>query len=194
MCRTVFKLRVLSVGTYRSILVDPPWPYKENFAQIHSKAGRVEKPLPYPSMSVEDIMALPVRTLAESDCRLFLWTTNRFLPDSFRVLIAWGFEYRQTIVWHKDGNPSPWGGSVAPNHAEFLMVATVGKPERLAMWKSNVLSVNVARHSQKPEVFQDLVERVSAGPYLEMFARRYRMGWDVWGNEVDSSVRLERAI
>lgn len=168
---------------YRTIVADPPWPYKEAFAQLHSRAGRVTKPLPYPSMEVEEIAALPVREMAEADARLFCWTTNRFLPDTFGVLAAWGFDYKQAVVWHKAGNPSPWGGSVAPNHAEYLLVATRGKPERLTMWKSNVVAINVGKHSQKPEAFLDLIEQVSPGPYLEMFARRNRLGWDTWGNE-----------
>jgi N6-adenosine-specific RNA methylase IME4 len=178
---------------YRTIVADPPWPYTENFAQLHSKAGRVEKPLPYGAMSVPEIASLPITDLAQADARLFLWTTNRFLPDALPMLGSWGFLYRQTVVWHKAGNPSPWGGSVAPNHAEYLLVATRGKPERLSMWKSNVVAINVGRHSQKPEAFLDLVEQVSPGPYLELFARRNRLGWDTWGNEALEHVQISEA-
>lgn len=175
---------------YRTIVADPPWIYDEPFAQIHSKAGRVTKPLPYESMSLDDIKALPVSAMADRNARLFLWTTNRYLPDAFGVIDAWGFQYRQTAVWHKKGNPSPWGGSVAPNHAEFLLVGVRGKPERLTMWPSSVVAINVGRHSQKPETFLDLIEMVSPGPYLEMFARRNRLGWDTWGNESFEHVAL----
>lgn len=90
-------------------------------------------------------------------CALFLWTTNRYLGDSFDVLGAWGFRYRQTIVWRKT-NAQPVGGSVAPN--------------------------------AEPEVFLDLVESISPPPYLEMFSRRARLGWDVWGNESLSHIEL----
>lgn len=179
---------------YATIVADPPWPYTEEFAQIHSRAGRVTKPLPYDIMSIAQIAALPLRDLAADDCRLFCWTTNRFLPATFALLVDWGFEYRQTVVWHKAGNPSPWGGSVAPNHAEFLLVATKGKPERLEMWKSNVVPINVNRHSQKPEAFLDLIEQVSPGPYLELFARRNRFGWDVWGNESLETVEIASGL
>jgi len=136
-------------------------------------------------MSLEEIENIPIKACAEVNCRLFIWTTNRFLPDSFSVIKNWGFSYKQTIVWHKVGNPSPWGGSIAPNHAEFLLVATIGNPPRLAMLESNVI-----RHSEKPLVFQDLIEQVSPPPYLELFARRKRLGWDTWGNEVDCDLKL----
>ena len=141
-------------------------------------------------MTIEAISALPIADLADRHARIFLWTTNRFLPGAFDVLRAWGFSYKQTIVWHKDGNPSPWGGSVAPNHAEYLLVGVRGKPQRLQMWKTNVIGINVGRHSQKPERFIDLIEQVSPGPYLELFARRPRLGWSVWGNEVESTIAL----
>ena len=161
--------------------------------------------LPYESMTVEEICALPVAECGADDCRLFLWTTNRYLPDAFKVLAAWGFEYKQTLTWRKTGNPSPFGGSVAPNHAEYLLVAVRGKPKRLARLKSSVIDAPAAapgksrggtkrRHSAKPELFLDLVEQVSPGPYVELFARRARLGWERWGNDVDSTVDLlERA-
>ena len=175
---------------YQIIYADPPWSYEE-FCQIHSKAGRVVKPLPYGAMSVESICALPVRDIADSNARLFLWTTNRYLPDAFRVMESWGFSYKQTIVWSKKGNPSPWGGSVAPNHAEFLLVGTVGKPKRNAMLKTNVVEHNVSRHSKKPELFRDLiVEACGDVAKIELFARNKVFGWDCWGNEVGSDIEL----
>lgn len=177
---------------YRCIVADPPWPYTEPFVQMHTKAGRVEKPLPYPPMTLDAIAALPVSTLAESDSRLFLWTTNRFLPDAFGVMAAWGFVYRQMAVWHKRGG-SPWGGSIGPNHAEYLLIGNKGNPPTLARWATNVIAVSVRAHSQKPDVFIDLIEQASPGPYLEMFSRRHRLGWDVWGNESANTATLGEA-
>ncbi len=122
--------------------------------------------------------------LAAPNCRLFLWTTNRYLPDAFGVARSWGFTYRQTLVWHKTGNPSPFGGSVAPNHAEYVLVATKGVPELVARLPSNVVAAPAQRsHSRKPEAFMDLFEAASPAPRLEMFSRRARFGWDTWGNE-----------
>lgn len=178
---------------YRTIVADPPWEYPEGF--ITSKGGRwadgtatsVKRDLPYPSMTIWEIAALPISRLADKDCRLFLWTTNRYLRQAFMVVEAWGFKYAQTLVWHKTGNPTPFGGSVARPHSEFILVAAKGKPERLDRLDSSVLPVDtnpaVLEHSQKPEAFLDYFEQVSPGPYLELFARRNRLGWDTWGNQ-----------
>jgi N6-adenosine-specific RNA methylase IME4 len=140
------------------------------------------KPLPYASMTLDEIKSLPVRDPAAPDARLFLWTTNRYLPVAFDVLAAWGFEYRQALVWHKrDGN---MGGSVAPCSVEFLLVATRGKPERIGKAASAMISTAAPKqHSRKPDAWLDLIEQVSPGPYLEMFARRARFGWDYWGDQ-----------
>lgn len=178
-------------GLYRTIVADPPWPYEDGCVALGPGHGelRPRQPLPYLGMSLDDIMALPVASLADADCRLFLWTTNRYLPASFKVLRAWEFDYAQTLVWHKtDVNLV---GSVAPNSAEYLLVATRGKPARLAALTTAVFSIpRTGRHSQKPEAFLDHVERVSPGPYLELFARRQRLGWDTWGDEALNHVDL----
>jgi N6-adenosine-specific RNA methylase IME4 len=177
------------VVTYRTIAADPPWDYgvdNQSPSITHGGTGKAQKkPFVYPTMSVEAIAALPVGDLAAADSRLFMWTTNRHLPDSFGVLAAWGFRYRQIVVWHKTGNPTPFGGSIAPNHAEFLLVASKGQPPVVERLKSSVIAAPAAifGHSAKPECFLDYIEQVSAGPYVELFARRDRFGWDTWGNE-----------
>jgi N6-adenosine-specific RNA methylase IME4 len=177
---------------YRTIVADPPWAYEGFCTHPHAQPINRAKPLPYTAMTIEAIKALPVADLAANACRLFLWTTNRYLPDAFDVVKAWGFGYTQALVWHKTGNPSPFGGSVAPNHAEFLLVAKRGSVEVVDRWPTSVIAANKPRdeHSRKPDVFLDLVERVSPGPYLELFARRRRFGWGAWGDEIDSDVHL----
>lgn len=183
-------------GRYRTIVADPPWDYGADAArqpQWNTGAeGVTRRPMPYRALSIDAIEALPVYDYADRDARLFLWTTNRFLHAAFHVIPAWGFEYRQTLVWHKTHGPSPWGGSVAPNHAEFLLVAVHGQPEggRLA---SSVIAAPRQSHSVKPEAFLDLIEQISVGPYLELFARRQRLGWDTWGNEALEHVTLAEA-
>jgi N6-adenosine-specific RNA methylase IME4 len=113
-----------------------------------------------------------------------MWATNRHLPSALTIVQAWGFRYTQLLTWHKTGNPSPFGGSIAPNHAEFLVVAVRGNVSVLRRLPSSVISVAAQRrHSQKPEHFLDLIEQVSPGPYVELFARRHRLGWDVWGDQ-----------
>lgn len=178
-------------------MADPPWKY-EGFAtgpgDPRRGAAREIKSasLPYGALTVEGIAALPVGELADEDgARIFLWTTNRYLPDAFTVLSRWGFSYAQTLTWHKTGNPSPFGGSVAPIHAEFLLVGTCGKipvEQRLA---SSVIAVpKPYEHSRKPDAFLDLIEQVSPGPYVELFARRARFGWDYWGDQSLGTAQL----
>lgn len=182
---------------YRTIVADPPWEYADGFSTQSRTPGKwvgpaKTKPLPYGSMSLDEIKALDVAGMAAPDCRLFCWTTNRYLPATFDVLAAWGFAYKQTLVWHKrDGN---MGGSVAPCSVEFLLVAVKGNPPRLAKAASAMISTAAPKqHSRKPEAFLDLVEQTSPGPYVELFARRARFGWDYWGNQSLETANLEAA-
>ncbi len=187
---------------YRTIVVDPPWSYDEGFT-VGIATGRdhlvvptagIRKALPYKAMDLEVIKKLPVIKCAdEQGCRVFLWTTNRYLRDSFDVLDSWGFSYAQTLVWHK-ANPSPFSGGIAANGAEFLLVGKIGTLPVLPKAKSSVLHLSVPKqHSRKPEAFLDLVESVSPGPYLEMFSRRARLGWDTWGDEALHGTELMSA-
>jgi N6-adenosine-specific RNA methylase IME4 len=172
---------------YRTIVADPPWPYNDPFGGFNA-AGRgpnVRRPLPYPSLQVSEIAALPVCGLAEEDgANLFFWTTNRFLPDSFAIVRAWGFDYRQLLVWHKTGS-SPISGSIAPTSCEFVLFARLGRSVDVGRFPDALLTTKriANAHSRKPDAFLDLIEQVSPGPYLELFARRQRLGWDTWGNE-----------
>jgi N6-adenosine-specific RNA methylase IME4 len=167
---------------YATIVADPPWPYDDGCVALGPGHGvlRANQPLPYSSMTLVAIAALPVQSIAADDARLFLWTTNRHLPGAFEVVDAWGFTYKQTLVWHKrDVNLV---GSVAPNSAEFVLVATRGEPQRLLPLPSAVLStVRRGGHSTKPAAMSDYIEQVSPGPYVELFARAPRLGWDHWG-------------
>lgn len=174
---------------YRTVVADPPWEYARGFSTQSQTRGKwkgedVRVSLPYPSMTLEEIGSLPIDDLADRDCRLFLWTTNRYLPDAFELIDTWGFRYRQTLVWHKkDGN---MGGSVAPCSAEFLLVAVKGNPKCVAKMPSAVIQTSAPKqHSRKPEAFLDYIEQVSPGPYVELFSRRARFGWDYRWHDAD---------
>jgi len=187
---------------YRTIVADPPWdigagPSHGGGRYSLGRGSHIKKPVPYESMTVAEIADLPIRDFAASDCRLFLWTINRYLPDAFDIVRAWGFQYRQTLVWFKSASASPFPGHIAPNHAEYLLVGVQGKPARLSVLSSSVFPVpsrsggGGRRHSAKPDVFLDAIQHASPGPYLEMFARRARFGWDYWGNESLGTAELE---
>jgi N6-adenosine-specific RNA methylase IME4 len=169
---------------YRTIVADPPWDYSDTSFREGAGHGQKysNKPLPYAVMTLADIAALPVRDLAAEDALLFLWTTSRYLPDSFQVVEAWGFRYVQMLVWVKPG-PMPLAMPFAPPATEFLLGCKRGKPSRKGAFPSSAVTVPQGRHSEKPEAFIDYIESVGEPPYLELFARRQRLGWHTWGNE-----------
>ena len=184
-----------SLHCYATIVVDPPWKYgawgKASTPNYSGHVPRVSQ-IPYATMKVEEIAALPVASVTAENCDLYLWTTQKYLPDAFDVLKAWGFRYCQTLTWCKAPMGTGQGGLYCPT-TEFCLLGRKGKmpteKKRLdttwwnwpRAWKT---------HSRKPEAFFDVVESVSDGPRLEMFARRKRTGWDVWGNEVENDVEL----
>ena len=141
-------------------------------------------------MSLDEIAALPVASLAERDAHLYLWSTQRYLRDSFDIVEAWGFKVSATLTWCKA--PMGFMGGAFRSSTEFCHFARRGSlahlsqaPQRWFTWPRVGWTQDdpAAKHSRKPDAFVDLVEQVSPGPYLEMFARRDRLGWDTWGNE-----------
>jgi len=180
---------------FRCVVADPPWQYGK-WGKASEKAFLVsgiceetnkEIPMPYPTMTVADIAALPVAGCASEDCDLYLWATQKYLPGAFIVMQAWGFRYCQTLTWCKAPRGLGQGGLFCPT-SEFLLL---GRKGRMPQGKRRVDSTwwQVKRphnsHSTKPEFFQDMVETVSDGPRLELFARRARPGWTTIGNEAD---------
>ena len=174
---------------YKCIVADPPWEVRK--IARHRRPNQVC--MDYPTMTVGEIAQLPIRSLADEECWLFLWTTQKYLFDARGVLCAWGFNYLCTGTWEKTFGRSagmPLFGFLW--NIEFYLIGYKRKPE---LWPSRKLiplafSAENVRHSQKPEIFQDRIESMTPGPYLELFARRRRPGWDAWGNEVESDIEL----
>jgi N6-adenosine-specific RNA methylase IME4 len=171
---------------YSTIVADPPWDYRGGWPVGRVPDGAVHDgrrtPLPYSSMTVADIAALPVAGLAASDAHLYLWTTNRYLFDARRIVDAWGFRYSQLLVWAKTPMGVGPGGAFAQS-AEFVLFCKRGSLRPIARQDSVWFNwKRTAMHSAKPPAFGDLVERVSPGPYVELFARAPRLGWDSWGH------------
>lgn len=175
---------------YRCVVVDPPWPQKAG-GPLRGREGFVDTdrslPMPYPVMSIDEIAELTVGQLASKDAHLYLWTTNRFLPDAFRVVGAWGFTYSTTLVWAKAPIGAGLGGAYGIA-TEFVLYARRGKLTANGRvgrnwwnWKRPYDSRGKPQHSSKPPDFFQTVESVSPGPYLELFAREKRAGWDGWG-------------
>jgi N6-adenosine-specific RNA methylase IME4 len=184
---------------YRTIVIDPPWKYGAwgRPSGRGSRAGTFRPeicepiPLPYQSISLSEISALPIPELADIDCELYVWTTQKYLPHTFPLLEKWGFKYCETLTWCKEPRGTGQGGLFTPT-TEFIVHGRIGKMPKKQRVNTTWWKVTRPQnsHSTKPESFQDVIEQVSDMPRLEMFARRYRLGWDAFGNEVDSHVDL----
>lgn len=173
---------------FKTIVADPPWAYKNRMRGNMTKGEMRSVDFnEYPTMSVDDIAALPVRELAEDDAHLYLWTTQTFLRDTYRVLDAWGFKQGAMLVWSKP--PKGVCGTYVCS-VEFCIFARRGNLQHKRRQLGTCYQWPRSGHSAKPEAFLDMVESVSPGPYCEMFARRNRLGWATWGNECLQHVTL----
>lgn len=164
---------------YSTIVADPPWPYKD--APLGDfNGGRLSRFLPYSVMELSDIERLPVGDLAADDAHLYVWTTNRFLRATYAIVEAWGFRPVQVVTWCKP--PLGMGpGSTFASTTEFILTGRRGDLKALKRIESSWFVWSRGAHSVKPGAFADLVEQVSPGPYVELFARQPRLGWDSWG-------------
>lgn len=166
---------------YRTIVADPPWEVAAGPASLHAPKQRT-RPLPYPTMSVSEIAALPVESWAADSAHLYIWTINRYIEETYGIARAWGFKPSVLLVWAKAPKGRGLGGTFS-NATEYVLHATRGAGVAHGRVERNWWHWKRGAHSAKPEAFLDIVEQVSPGPYLEMFSRRARLGWDTWGNE-----------
>lgn len=167
---------------YGTIVADPPWRYDEGWPKFGDRKGvpHDRTPLPYSGMDLDDIRSLPVVDLAADNGCLFLWTTNRYLCPAFDVMAAWGFSYSATLVWAKTPQGVGPGGSFSIT-TEFVLYGRRGSPGVPERHPTTWWNWAKGPHSAKPDAFMDIVEQVSPGPYVELFCRRPRFGWDSWG-------------
>lgn len=171
--------RLLDEGLrFGCISADPPWTYTNT-----STRGAAEDH--YNTMTIEDLLKLPVESLAADDAFLFLWGTTNFLPESLDLVKAWGFTYKTQLIWTK---PHMGLGNYVRTAHEYITIATRGKPK----WKCrDIASHQMARrgrHSAKPEIFRNIMEHCADGPYLELFGRMQAPGWTVFGNQVERNL------
>lgn len=169
-------------GVYEVISVDPPWPYREAYGTEYDPRGR-RVANPYPEMSLEQIGDLKIP--AADDAILFLWTTHRFLRHSFPLLDRWGFREVSTITWNKVRHHGPGCGYWLRSCTEFCIMAVRGSPKVTLTNQTTYLEGTPPgrRHSAKPDEFYELVESLTVGRRLDMFARTKRDGWARWGAE-----------
>lgn len=195
--------RSLQRNTYKCILADPPWHFKARTAlQTRNWTSARDAEKHYPVLGLDDIKALPVRFLAADDCHLFLWTTGPCLQMAFEVITAWGFRYSAiAFTWvklRKRFNPDQLRfvptadsdlhvglGLTTRKNAEFCLLGRRGNARRNARDVREIILSPVREHSRKPEETYNRIERYCDGPYVELFARSQRWGWDSWGDEIN---------
>jgi N6-adenosine-specific RNA methylase IME4 len=172
------------------ILADPPWRFTNRTGKVAPEHRRLAR---YETLTLDEICALPVVSLAAPTAHLYLWTPNALLPDAIKVMAAWGFTYKANLVWHKvrkDGGSDGRGvGFYFRNVTELILFGTRGKSARtLAPGRSqvNMIETRKREHSRKPDEQYAVIEACSPGPYLELFARGERRNWTVWGKQADA--------
>jgi N6-adenosine-specific RNA methylase IME4 len=172
---------------YYTILADPPWQFQNRTGKMAPEHRRLSR---YGTMTLDQIVALPVAKLTGQEGHLYLWVPNALLSEGLKVMAAWGFQYKTNLVWHKirkDGGPDGRGvGFYFRNVTELVLFGIRGKNARtLAPGRRqvNFLASQKREHSRKPDELYKIIESCSPGPYLELFARGPRMEWDSWGDQ-----------
>ncbi len=175
-------------STWPTLVADPPWQYDDDGAR-----GAAEKH--YRTMSITDLVALPVHELAWPNAHLYLWTTNSHMEPAFKVMRAWGFVFKTIVTWDK--------GKIGTGHyfrsqTEHVLFGTRGRAPILDRSLPTIFRAPRGEHSEKPDELNRIVERASPGPYLSLFERRPRgEKWSTWGDQAAGGIsipRLEQGI
>ena len=172
---------------YKTIYADPPWQFQNRTGKVAPEHKRLTR---YDTMKLDEIKQLPVDEIADEKSHLYLWVPNALLPEGLEVMKAWGFQYKTNIIWEKvrkDGMPDGRGvGFYFRNVTEMLLFGIKGDKNRtLDAGRSQVNLIRSMKreHSRKPDEFIPLIESCSSAPFLELFTRGNRCGWDMWGNQ-----------
>jgi N6-adenosine-specific RNA methylase IME4 len=175
-------------GKFHTVLADPPWRFMNRMAK-----GSPENPhnYHYSTLSLPQITSLPVAEFVIEPAHLYLWIPNCLIPEGLHVMNTWGFTYKTNIVWHKickNGNTDRGGlGNYFRNATELVLFGVKGSGARTlppGRTQANHISHRKQGHSRKPDELYTIIEQCSRGDYLEMFARRPRLNWQQWGNQL----------
>jgi len=171
---------------YSVIYADPPWSFK-----TYSDKGKDRSPENhYSTMNFKDICNLPVNNIANDNSVLLMWITDPLLDKAFKVIDAWGFKYKTVGFTRAKTNRKKLGfftglGYWTRGNPEMCLLATKGKPKRISKSVPQLVVEQRREHSRKPDIMYNHIENLLDGPYIELFARTKRKGWDCWGNQTD---------
>jgi len=188
---------LLSYGLMRfaTILADPPWRFANRTGKMAPEHKRLAR---YPTMSLQEIMELPIPQLALPQSHLYLWIPNALILEGLEVMKRWGFAYKTNIVWYKvrkDGGPDGRGvGFYFRNVTELVLFGVRGNLRTLSPGRRqvNIVASRKREHSRKPDELYTIIEQCSPGPYLELFAREKRSGWIQWGDELETYKKAKK--
>ena len=176
-------------GKFKTILADPPWRFMNSTGKVAPEHKRLSR---YPTLSLQEILDIPVNSIADEQAHLYLWVPNALLAEGLETMKKWGFTYKTNVVWYKirkDGGPDGRGvGFYFRNVTELVPFGIKGKMRTLQPGRTqvNILSSRKREHSRKPDELYDIIESCSPGPYLELFSRGKRDNWFVWGNQSEN--------
>ncbi|MCA1924731.1 MAG: S-adenosylmethionine-binding protein [Thiobacillus sp.] len=182
-------LETIGGRKFSTILADSPWQFANRTGKMAPEHKRLNC---YRTMSLREICEMPVQLAADTPSHLYLWVPNALLPEGLEVMRAWGFTYKTNLIWHKvrkDGEPDGRGvGFYFRNTTEIVLFGTRGamRTPQPGRTQVNIVKSMKQEHSRKPDRFYDLIEACSPGPYLELFARGARPGWQAWGNQAET--------
>lgn len=173
---------------YKIIYADPPWEYSSDPNSKRGIWGLAHQQ--YQTVGIEELKQLPVQTIADDDCILFMWATFPNLQQALDLIKAWGFEYKTVgFVWEKfdktNNTTKKYGlGWYTRSNAEIVMIGRKGKFDRKSAAVQQIVKSTIGEHSRKPdEVRKRILELCGDLPRIELFARTKIHGWDVWGND-----------
>ena len=179
---------------YQIIYADPPWQLKAGSPNLHAKK-QGNRDLVYPTMDIGEIAWMPVKDIAADDSVLFLWTTNKYIEEAYYVAREWGFKPSTMLVWCKKPKGRGLGGTFGMS-TEYLLFCRRGSLKAKERHWSTWFEAKRRKHSEKPQIARDIIEKCFDGEKIELFARKKEANllnmnqWDVWGNEVESDIDL----
>ena len=177
-------------GGYGCILADPPWRFRtfDGEDALPTSRRRRHGDRHYSTTTTEDLMQMPVASVAAKHSALFMWVVDSHFTQAMALGEAWGFRFITcAFVWVKARehyNPVPGMGFWTRKQTEQCWLFTKGQPKCLNHGVEQIIYCPRGAHSAKPDRTYERIEQLVAGPYLEMFARSERPGWSAWGNEV----------